>query len=110
MRGKILIINRPTVIFLILFYLAPTFLPNQEFFRQFKTLIFSFLYGEGRREIFKREIIELEKEKGGLGLTDINNKCRAFFLYHNVIHVQPSWDSFEHPRIALHEFFFFFLV
>ena len=104
MRGKILIIN--TVIFPILFYLAPTFLPNQEFFRQFKTLIFSFLYGEGRREIFKREIIELEKEKGGLGLTDINNKCRAFFLYHNVI--QPSCDSFEHPRIALHKFFFSF--
>ena len=39
MRGKILIIN--AVIFPILFYLATTFLPNKEFFRQFKTLLFS---------------------------------------------------------------------
>ena len=67
-----------------------------------------FLYGDGKSEIFKRECIELDKDKGGLGLYNLDTFCEAIFVQENVC--IPSHKDFDHQRKDLFQYFFFFLA
>jgi len=78
MKGKIQLCN--TVIFPILLYRTATILPTKAFFKKYKKVIFSFLYGEGRREVFSRKIVELDVAHAGAGLQNIENRCNGSFI------------------------------
>ena len=97
MKGKILLCN--TVIFPILLYRTATILPTKAFFKKYKKMIFGFLYGEGRREVFSRKIVELDVAHAGAGLQNIENRCNSSFILYNII--EPLRPFFSHQREPL---------
>ena len=71
-----------------------------------KRLVYSFFYGDGKSEMLKREYIELDKDKGGLGLYDLDTFCKAIFVSENVC--IPSHKDFDHQRKDLFQYLFSF--
>ena len=103
-KGKVLIAN--TILFPKLFYVAKTFLPSKVLLALVKRIVYSFLYGEGKAEMFKRDCIELDKDKGGLGLYNLDTFCESIFVQENVCF--PSQNDFDHQRKELFQYLFSF--
>ena len=103
-KGKVLIAN--TILFPKIFFIAKTFLPGKVLLALVKRLVYSFLYGDGKSEMFKRECIELDKDKGGLGLYNLDTFCEAIFVQENVC--IPSHEDFDHQRKDLFQYLFSF--
>ncbi|KAF6024754.1 hypothetical protein EB796_016937 [Bugula neritina] len=99
-RGKVLLAN--TVLFPVLYYAAATYLDPSSF-RSIRKTIYSFLYGEGKREVFPRRIVELSREKGGLGMENVEKRCQAIFFYNSVL--KPGHGNFDHQRLPLFTYY-----
>jgi len=64
--GKVLAIN--TMVVSIVRYVSVIFLPGQGMLKQLEKMAFSFLWGEGKTEMVRREGVRRRKVDGGLGM------------------------------------------
>lgn len=100
-QGKVLVAN--VVLLPVLYYVSSTYLPPRRTCEILTKTIFAFLYGEGRREDFPRKLVHLSRDKGGLGLDEIEQRCKAIYIHSNVL--KPSGESQSHQRGPLFKFF-----
>lgn len=106
LRGRVLITN--TVLYPKAYFTARTYPHTKAFIKKVTGRVYSFLYGEGKREVFKRKIIELDRKRGGLGLDNLERRCISMFFEENF--VRPARPDFDHQRLELYKYFFSFPV
>ena len=106
LRGRVLITN--TVLYPKAYFTARTYPHTKSFIKKITSLVYSFLYGEGKRETFKRKVIEFNRKKGGLGLDVFESRCTSMFFEENF--VRPARSDFDHQRLGLYRYFFSFQV
>ena len=104
--GKVLLVN--TGIIPLFFHMSGVFLPKSETFKPFRKDIFSFIWGEGKRESVARDIVQTSKVNGGLGLVDLERQCKSMYLYHNMM--RPLEPVFNHIRSCLYKYNFSFVI
>lgn len=101
MHGKVLLIN--SIVHSQFFYIICVYMPPVDILKSIRRITFQFLWNNGR-EVIKRNIIENNKDKGGLELAKISEKCESMFIDHNI---QPvCQESFSHQRQSLFKYFF----
>ena len=69
-----------TVLYPKAYFTARTYPHTKGFLREIVKQTYSFLYGEGKREVFQRKVIEFDRRKGGLGLDKIGVRCESMFF------------------------------
>ena len=104
LRGRVLIANM--ILISQLNYISGVYLPTKSFLGEVRKRIFQFIWGEGRKEVISRRIIETSVERGGLGLVKMQEKSEALHLEHNLY--RPCSSSFNHQRFLLFAYFFGF--
>lgn len=83
------------------YYTSSTFPLSKTEAKQFKNIVFNFVWGERKREMIVQATIETSRETGGLHLESCGTWCQSVFTTNNL--AIPSMDSFSQPRLCLYE-------
>ena len=76
--GKVLVIN--TLLYPSFYYVAPVFPIPASVVKEVNKIVFSFLWGNNRPDLVKRETITASRNEGGLGLDNLKLKMDALLV------------------------------
>lgn len=104
LKGKVLVVN--ALLAPIYYHIASVYLPKPDDIKKLERCFFSFLWGEGKREVLARSVVKTTLENGGLGLVRIEERLRSFYVYANLTRLVEGILPQDSPRHSIFRYNF----